>query len=164
MTKFIEENHRIIQKTLLDDTDLVVGKPIIIGKIKRGGFLDEAKILFSSADIASGVASLALHSGSESDKIMIPAFLKAPVVATKIATPTSILTVDTSVADATTDNTNTLVHTLGEVVDWIFTNKASATNMKTTDLNEGFFFLVMTLTAGTVTAGTKMGTEIVIGQ
>lgn len=163
MTKFIEENHRIVQKTLLDDKDLVVGKPIVIGKIKRGGFLDEAKILFSSADITSGVAKLSLHAGSESDKILIPAFLKAPTIATAVATPTSILTIDTSVAD-TKDNTNTLVHTLGEVVDWIFANKATATNMETTDLNEGFFFLVMTLTAGTVPAGIKMGTEVVIGQ
>ena len=43
---FIEENHRIVQKTLLVNSEVEVNNKITIGKIKRDGFLDEVRILF----------------------------------------------------------------------------------------------------------------------
>ena len=159
---FIEENHRIVQKTLLVNSEVDVNNKITIGKIKRDGFLDEVRILFLSALITTGTARVSVHAGSAPDRILIPNFLVDPVVTAAISAPKSILTINAGLASS--DKTNPLVRTMGDIVKWVYANKPALHSMTATDLEEGFYILVFEVTAGTVAQGTNMATEVIIGQ
>jgi len=163
MSLFVEENHRIIQKTLLDNTDLKVNNRNIIAHIKRDGFIDAVNILFLTDAIATGTATISLLAGFDKQEI-IPNFLKAPVVTSAIASSTTALVIDTSVAATPANLTDTRIRRLGEVVQWIYANKTTGHSITNSNLNEGFYFLAMTVTAGTIDAATKFATEVIIGQ
>lgn len=159
----IEQYHRIIEKTSLNNEDIAVAKVAVFAKVARDAFIDGCDILRLSNAVAVGVGKIGLHRGSDK-RLIIAKFFKAPVITAVIdATPTSVLIMDDLVKD-TLDNTDTRLHRLGDVVKWIYANKLSATTMTAYDADEAFYFLSITVVSGTVAPATKLFIQTTLGQ
>lgn len=156
-------NHAMENRLLLEESDLAVGKNNIIAHVGGDNFIDSCDLLFSTADVAGGTATVGIALGSFPEKIIVPNIFTAPAIATAVAVSNNIsLNVDASVKNGT--KTDFRLFTVREVLKNIFTTKTSGHSITANDLLESHYNLVFTVTAGTIPAGYEIGFYTVIGM